>query len=90
MRTVVLDGDVQEITLDGDISINHVMNGEMGVVTRVREPLPPYTGDTIVTPTDEQQTLRTENMTLLNDIVINPIPSNYGRIEWNGSTLTVS
>ena len=38
----------------------------------------------------ETQTLATAEKTVLENIVINPIPSNYGLITWNGSVLTVS
>lgn len=51
---------------------------------------PAYTGETVVTPGLTAATLPTANTTVYSDIVINPIPSNYGLITWNGSTLTVS
>jgi hypothetical protein len=34
--------------------------------------------------------LATAEKVVTRNIVINPIPSNYGLITWNGSTLTVS
>ncbi len=49
-----------------------------------------YDGEYIFTPSDEAQTIVTTNKLLLDNIVINPVPSNYGKIEWNGSYLTVS
>lgn len=49
-----------------------------------------YAGAYTVTPSSSTQTLKTTNMTLLGDITINPIPSNYGLITWNGTSLTVS
>ena len=49
-----------------------------------------YSGEHVVTPSDELQTLSTEGYALDSNIIINPIPSNYGKITWNGSTLTVS
>lgn len=49
-----------------------------------------YEGDYEFTPSDEEQTIVTTNRLLLDNIIINPIPSNYGKIEWNGSYLTVS
>ena len=52
--------------------------------------LPVYTGETEVTPSDETQILQTANTALYDNITINPIPSNYGLITWDGSTLTVS
>lgn len=49
-----------------------------------------YDGPYTVTPSQQQQTLPTTNKTLSQSIVVKPIPSNYGLITWNGSTLTVS
>lgn len=49
-----------------------------------------YTRAYEVTPSQETQTLPTEGLMMSRDVVINPIPSNYGLITWNGSTLTVS
>lgn len=50
----------------------------------------PYDGDYTITPMQETQVLQTENKHMLHDVTINPIPSNYGLITWDGSTLTVS
>lgn len=50
----------------------------------------PYEGSYEVTPSDQPQTLPTEMKEMIRDLVINPIPSNYGLITWNGTTLTVS
>lgn len=49
-----------------------------------------YTGVYEVTPSEETQTLLTENLISAHNFVINPIPSNYGKINWNGAVLTVS
>lgn len=49
-----------------------------------------YHGDYSVTPTSYAQTLPTAGHTLRGDIVVEPIPSNYGLITYNGSTITVS
>lgn len=50
----------------------------------------PYTGDYVVTPSQETQTLETENKRMTGNVIINPIPSNYGLITWNGAFITVS
>ena len=50
----------------------------------------PYEGAYEVTPSDSAQVLPTAFHKLLGDITVNPIPSNYGLITWNGSTITVS
>lgn len=49
-----------------------------------------YTGPVNIIPSQEKQILNTTNNVLLTDIVIQPIPSNYGLITWDGSVLTVS
>ena len=50
----------------------------------------PYTGAYSVTPSADTQTLLTDGLRMTDNITINPIPSNYGLITWNGSTITVS
>lgn len=49
-----------------------------------------YDGPYDFTPTQETQTVLIENKMATDNITINPIPSNYGLITWNGSVLTVS
>lgn len=49
-----------------------------------------YAGPYAVTPTTSTQTLSTSGKTMTDDVVVNPIPSNYGLITWNGAILTVS
>lgn len=89
---VIVDGEVRlNIAVDGDTSFDLRSNGEVGIITKVKErDAPPYTGNVTVTPSRETQTLATANKILLTNITINPIPSNYGLITWDGSTLTVS
>lgn len=50
----------------------------------------PYEGTYEVTPSSSAQVLPTAFHKLLGDITVKPIPSNYGLITWNGSTITVS
>lgn len=50
----------------------------------------PYTGEYEVTPSGETQILATANHGMTRNVIVNPIPSNYGRITWNGAILTVS
>ena len=51
---------------------------------------PLYTGPYEFTPTQSTQTIAIDGMRADRDVTINPIPSNYGLITWNGSVLTVS
>lgn len=49
-----------------------------------------YEGDYVVTPSNEAQILNTNHLRMTQNVTINPIPSNYGLITWNGSKLTIS
>lgn len=57
------------------------------IITKV---YPTYTDSYVVTPTNSEQVLDTTNKLLTQDIVVGPIPSNYGLITWNGSMLHIS
>lgn len=50
----------------------------------------PYTGEYIINPSESEQVLMTKNKYLINNLIVNPIPNNYGKITWDGSVLTVS
>lgn len=73
---------------DGDAELSHLVDGEgvefFEAVTN------PYEGAYEVTPSRQTQVLPTALKNLSQNIVVNPIPSNYGLVTWNGSTLTVS
>ena len=51
---------------------------------------PEYEGPYEFTPTEETQTVACAEKLTTENIVINPIPNNYGLITWNGSIITVS
>lgn len=53
-------------------------------------PQPRYNGPYTVTPTQETQVLATEGYKMTDNVTVNPIPSNYGLITWDGSKITVS
>ena len=80
-----------KIVLDGELSLNIPLDGTPDKVIKVAEyDLPVYDGITEITPSQDTQILQTSNKTLTRNIVVNPIPSNYGLVAWNGSVLTVS
>ena len=75
-------------TISGSLRGNKTIVGELTIPQAI---LPPsYEGPYEVTPAPETQTLATDSLYMRGNITINPIPSNYGLITWNGSTLTVS
>ena len=46
-----------------------------------------YEGPYEVTPSEEAQVLPTARKSVQGSITVEPIPPNYGRIEWHGSTI---
>lgn len=51
--------------------------------------IPVYEGPYELVPAETSQTIGTTGMSMAQNIVIAPIPSNYGRIEQRGSALYV-
>lgn len=95
------DGDeTVEILIDGDphlvipgeahAAVRIVQDGTAGVVTEIHTgDMPWYEGPTEITPSEDTQVLPTAGKGSASNIVVNPIPSNYGRIAWDGTKLTV-
>lgn len=89
-NAVVIDGEISLVIPEqAEAGLTVAADGEYGEIIKVKEG-DPYRGQTVVTPSEERQTLQTTGLLMPADIVIEPIPSNYGRITWNGATLTVS
>lgn len=51
---------------------------------------PAYEGPYTITPTQQEQVFETFAKRMTDNITVEPIPSNYGLITWDGSVLTVS
>lgn len=49
-----------------------------------------YEGAYEITPTADVQIVPAAGLVMRNDLIINPIPDNYGLITWDGSVITVS
>lgn len=89
-ETVVLDGELSlRITEGAELSLLIPSAAEVGIVTAFRE-YPEYEGPLEFVPTEEAQTIPAAAHAFMHDIIIDPIPSNYGRIDWDGAALTVS
>ena len=72
----------------GEISLEVCIDGgEMGVITPVYPPA--YAGPTTVIPNEEAQVLNTAGLMVGDNITVEPIPLNYGRIAYNGTSLLV-
>ncbi len=63
-----------EIVLDGELSLNIPMDGEVGIITKVVEhDLPVYTGATTVDPDFDGTVLMTAQKVVNQNITVNPI-----------------
>lgn len=85
-------GELRQIS-QGTIHIASVDSGTVRpaavAIAHVDFPAEPYTGAYEFTPSGEAQTVEIEGKVAGQNITINPIPSNYGRIIWDGNTLMV-
>ena len=79
-----------KIVLDGEVSLNLHLDGTPDKVIKVMDyDLPVYDGITEITPSQDTQVLQTSNKALTRNIIVNPIPEDYGRLLYSGNTLTV-
>lgn len=84
-----LSGTLSEVDIiEGELSPVGSMEGTLTIPTIIEAEA--YDGDYEITPSEETQILMTAEKTAKGNITINPIPSNYGRITYNGSTITIS
>lgn len=77
------------VTLGVDDAGSATWSGDEYIPYRVTE-LPDWEGPYEVTPSDSEQVLEVDGHAMRGNLVIQPIPSNWGRITWDGSVLTVS
>lgn len=80
-----MNGQKKQV-LRGRLSAKGVLRGRILATARYD----PYDGICHVEPSNESRVLETRGKVMLENVVVEPIPSNYGLITWNGSTLTVS
>lgn len=74
-------GDNYDVTLSsGDFTVDFSEMHQAGE----------YQGSYEVTPSSETQVLQTTGKIMSQNVVVNPVPDNYGLISWNGSVITVS
>ena len=82
--TVEAEEQVYPLIVSGDENIP-IQVGSAVVVTAGA-----YQGEYEVTPSLEETVLITRGKIMTQNVVVNPIPSNYGLITWNGAFLKVS
>lgn len=73
---------------DGDCKVSANFDGEYGSYMAVGTTAA-YTGPTVVVPNEHTQILETAKLVVPENITVLPIPSNWGRISWNGMYILV-
>lgn len=89
---LTLDANIEldvSLTVDGFFDMDELLEGEVGTIQYYSD-YTSYSGATTVTPTEDTQVLGTSGTLVLTNITVNPIPTNYGKITYNGSTITVT
>lgn len=84
---MVVNNSVYEVEV---VTNNVVINADVTTAIITFGNIPEYDGPYEFTPSDDEQIIPILDKLATADIVINPIPSNYGKIGWNGAYLTVS
>ena len=64
------------------------MDGDPGMYMPLYPPA--YQGILEITPSAQTQIIETDGYMMPANLIVNPIPNNYGLITWDGATLTVS
>jgi len=85
-----IDLELEESALSLDVAETSLTWGTGEYVRVVTSDAEEYAGPYEATPTASAQTFPTTGKLMVREFTVNPIPSNWGLITWNGSTLTVS
>ena len=90
MITIPMQVSVSEVLLPVAVAVSAVnLPMQVAASYQMREG-EIYDGPYEFTPSQETQMVSTAEKLLLENIVINPIPSNYGLVTYNGSIITIS
>lgn len=85
-----IDLEIEEPSLTLEVGGDSLTWGADEYVRVVNADADEYDGPYEATPTAAAQTFPTTGKLMVRDFTVNPIPSNWGLISWNGSVLTVS
>lgn len=87
MIVVPMEVSVSEVLIPMDVAETEV-SVDVGVDYSVIMATP-YEGEYEFTPSEQTQVIDMSGQRAKQNIIINPIPSNYGRVTWNGTSLTI-
>ncbi len=71
---------------DGDCCTFDV---NFGILTEIEKGIEWYDGSYEITPSQSEQSIPIAHLTAKQDIKVNPIPSNYGKVSQIGNELTI-
>ena len=80
MASVLIGKLIATGVLQGTVSAEASLAGTLTVATGV----PFYHGPFEVTPGEEPVVIDCSGLLMPQNIIVAPVPSNYGRIDWNG------
>ena len=85
---MILHGTLSAVqTISGTLTTQPTIIGSLSIP--LATDTNPYQGQYEVTPSEETIVLETRNKSMNHNVTVNAIPSNYGRISWDGRSLTV-
>ena len=86
---MIQDGQTNlKLQSDGDANVVLRIDGQSSIQYNYSD-IPLYEGEYIFTPSDNEQIVQIADHKASANIVINPIPSNYGKVTWNGYELHI-
>lgn len=91
LEPILLDAVLSIEQYDLEVSLS-TETYNVDVDTKIQVLSQPYEGPYSVTPGDDAITLETSGKSMTENVVVGAIPSNYGKITWNGigTAITVS
>ena len=78
------------VTLPAPLAVSVSTTASPQVEVSRSDAIPIYSDGYTVTPGEKAITINCSGKRMSQDIIVSPIPSNYGRVEWNGVALRVS
>lgn len=84
MGAARMGGAITAATMGGEVA-GAAMHGTVALASGVADYVGPYE----VTPTRETQVLGTAGRRMASDVVVAPIPKNYGLVTWDGSIISI-
>lgn len=86
---IILELDYTDVNLDVIESAELYLEEDCRIVIKPVD-VPVYEGEYEFTPSQNEQIVEISDKLAKENIIINPIPNNYGLVTWNGGIITIS